>query len=452
MEYRIQVFHFNGKKTHRILQNVGGPCPLLGLCNVLLLNNDIRVNQKISFIKFTDLTHCLKDHLHKLFEVNMGSKTDVDETQMANAIKNIEDCVALFPKLEEGLDINIKFSDVTDFEFTSAIAMFDNYNIRLLHGWCVDPQQEELCPIIKDKSYNEVVDFLTSDIDTDLNDAQIAAIEQQKAVVRQFLSDYQQQLTAHGLIRLHETMNENEIAIFFRNNHFSAVYKRQGHIWELVTDEGFVDADPRITWQSLSQLSGDEEFVSNTFTRISQNINQQQQMESYNNIMKQKQKGDQKETHPDGFSIEEQEAYLRKQCDESNTNVVDQNNKNETDKEAQIDKQQMEIEKQKEIERQASDDAMAQRIALEEQLGLESGELERMEREQQEAMKQIQQQQQQTKYNNNNNGMSSNPDPYGAYQQQQIHNNNNRSQPQNAKRKRKKRSRNNKGDDSCVIL
>merc|ERR1712154_20624 len=119
------------------------------------------------------------------------------------------------------------------------------------------------------------------DIDSQADDESIARIEQEKQTIRQFLSDYQQQLTAHGLFRMHEVMNENEIAIFFRNNHFSAIYKRNGHIWELVTDEGIVDADPRITWQSLSQLSGDEQFVSNKFVAIGQNINQQQQLESY---------------------------------------------------------------------------------------------------------------------------------------------------------------------------
>lgn len=189
MEYKIQLIHFKGKKTHRILQNVGGPCPLLGLCNVLLLTNDIRVNQNIKTIKFSDLTHCLKDHLQKLFEVNMGSKQGVNESQMANAIQNIEDCVKLFPKLEEGLDINVQFSDVTHFEFTPAIAMFDNYNIRLLHGWVVDPQQTELYQLVKDKSYNQVVDFLTSDIDSKLSDEQIAKTEQDKTIVRQFLND-----------------------------------------------------------------------------------------------------------------------------------------------------------------------------------------------------------------------------------------------------------------------
>ncbi len=33
----------------------------------------------------------------------------------------------------------------------------------------------------------------------------------------------------------------------------------------IVTDEGIVDADPQITWQTLSQISGDEEFVNNKF-------------------------------------------------------------------------------------------------------------------------------------------------------------------------------------------
>eukprot|EP00483_Globobulimina_turgida_P007369 UN07383 len=184
--------------------------------------------------------------------------------------------------------------------------MFDNYNIRLLHGWCIDPQDKQLYAIMHDKSYNEIVDLLTSETDSKLDDVQVAEIEQEKDMIRQFLTDYQQQLTAHGLTRMHEVMNENEIAIFFRNNHFSAIYKRQGCIWELVTDEGIVDADGRITWQSLSQLSGDEQFVSNKFNVISQNDSQQAQIESYNNTLKQQQ-----QQQAQGFSIADQDAYLQ---------------------------------------------------------------------------------------------------------------------------------------------
>eukprot|EP00484_Ammonia_sp_Unknown_P018328 CAMPEP_0197034620 /NCGR_PEP_ID=MMETSP1384-20130603/12678_1 /TAXON_ID=29189 /ORGANISM="Ammonia sp." /LENGTH=506 /DNA_ID=CAMNT_0042464569 /DNA_START=24 /DNA_END=1544 /DNA_ORIENTATION=+ len=506
MEYRIQLIYFNGKKTHRILQNVGGPCPLLGLCNVLLLNNDIRVNQTISSIKFSDLTYCLKDHLHKLFEVNMGSKTGINESEMANAIQNIEDCIKLFPKLEEGLDINIKFSDVDHFEFTPAVAMFDSYNIRLLHGWVVDPQNTALYNLVKDRSYNEVVDFLTSDQGADANDDEIAQNEQDKAVLREFLANSAQQLTAHGLFRMHEVMNDNEIAIFFRNNHFAAVYKRQGFIWELVTDEGIVDADPRITWVSLSQLSGDEVFASNKFAVISQNVNQQAQIESYNNVLKQQQENksedDQKQDQADDANNDnnanpdadddgndkhannanEQNAQENNNESTNNNNNVNDSNSNnadnngndaDNDKESQaktgfnLDEQEAYLQKQYEesnpaqnVNESTGDDAVAQQIALEQQLGLESGELERLQREQKEAMAQIEQQkkaqQQAPKIQSNQaqpqahqypNQHHNNNDSYAYAHSYEAHN-----PPQQSRKARKRNRRGRSRDDDCVIL
>ena len=433
---------------------------MLGLCNVLLLNNDIRVNQSITRIKFSDLTHCLKDHLTKLFEVNISSKSTVDETQMANAIQNIEDCVKLFPKLEQGLDINIKFSDVTDFEFTPAIAMFDSYNIRLLHGWVVDPQQIQLYHLIKDKSYNEIVDFLTSENDSKWDDEQIAKREQEKTIIRQFLNQYQQQLTAQGLIRMHEVMNDNEIAIFFRNNHFSAVYKRSGRIWELVTDQGIVDADGRITWQSLSQLSGDEQFVSNKFNLISQNRNQQVQIESYNNALKQQQQQQPQQQHNNDDDDDDD--------DDANNN---NNNDNNTINNNQDENINQDDENKKAID---LDDEMAQRLALEQQLGLKSGELEKLEQQQKEAMQQLEQQKSRqenqqkiySNYNNNNNNNNNNNayNTYNTYNNQQqyvyanaynnnYNNYNNYNNGRKLSRKeRKRRNRANKDGDDCVIL
>jgi len=320
-------------------------------------------------------------------------------------------------------------------------------------------------------SYNEIVDFLTSDIDAKADDAEIAQIEQQKVIVRQFLNDYQQQLTAHGLIRMHEVMNENELAIFFRNNHFSAVYKRQGYIWELVTDQGIVDADGRITWQSLSQLSGDEQFVSNKFNLIESNINQQQQIESYNDAMKQ-QKQQQQQSQPQGFSIAQQEAFLQKQYEQSNKEDINikENIKNDNDKN-NIDHDNDDGDNNNDNSKEdAINNAVAQRIALEEQLGLKPGELEQFEREQKEAMEQLEKQQ---NYNNNNNNnhraISSNHytnnnynDNYnnnfnnnnGSYAYTQSYDNYNHNQynNNNNKRRKKKRRNGNKDEDNCAIL
>ena len=89
---------------------------------------------------FEGLTECLQQHLERVFERDYLTKIGVTEAQVANALKNMEDCVEFFPKLEEGLDINIRFTDCDSFEFTPQVGMFDSYNVRILHGWVVDPQ------------------------------------------------------------------------------------------------------------------------------------------------------------------------------------------------------------------------------------------------------------------------------------------------------------------------
>ena len=108
------------------------------------------------------------------------------------------------------------------------------------------------------------------------------------------------------------------------------MYKRQGYIWELVTDEGIVDADPRITWVTVSQLNGDEDFASNQFQLLSGNNNQRQQFESYKQAQVQQQQQQKTQLNvpepsgpnhqsqnttdssgiPMGLSAAEQEAYI----------------------------------------------------------------------------------------------------------------------------------------------
>merc|ERR1712130_648494 len=246
--------------------------------------------------------------------------------------------------------------------------------------------------------------------------------------------------------RMHEVMNENEIAIFFRNNHFSAVYKRNGKIWELVTDEGIVDADPRITWQSLSQLTGDEQFVSNQFNVITQNINQQQQIESYNNTLAQN------NNHKNnGFSLEEQQKYLQAQFEESNHQ---KNKQNEEQKNNVIKEKEKEIKNVMESQQNVDDE----RMALEQQLGLKSGELAELEREQQKIWDDQHKMQQQDIYGRNiNHAISSThnndnvdingyprPQSHGSYAY--THNIDNYKNESRKQRKKRRKS------DDCVVL
>lgn len=49
---------------------------------------------------------------------------------------------------------------ITDFEFTRELTVFDLFNIRLVHGWIVPSDDEELVNSVGNLSYNEVVEKL----------------------------------------------------------------------------------------------------------------------------------------------------------------------------------------------------------------------------------------------------------------------------------------------------
>ena len=64
----------------------------------------------------------------------------VDEEYRVNLHRNIEDAIALLPKLTTGVDVNPRFSSIKAFEFTDETAIFDLLDISLVHGWLVDAQ------------------------------------------------------------------------------------------------------------------------------------------------------------------------------------------------------------------------------------------------------------------------------------------------------------------------
>lgn len=53
------------------------------------------------------------------------------------------------------------------------------------------------------------------------------------SIAEQFLSSTATQLTYHGLCELTSTVQEGELCVFFRNNHFSTMTKHKvaGHKW-----------------------------------------------------------------------------------------------------------------------------------------------------------------------------------------------------------------------------
>mmetsp|Transcript_31209 Transcript_31209/g.91601 ORF Transcript_31209/g.91601 Transcript_31209/m.91601 type:complete len:242 (-) Transcript_31209:226-951(-) len=60
------------------------------------------------------------------------------------------------------------------------------------------------------------------------------------------------QLSYHGLVQLHASLAEAELAVFFRNNHFATITKHGGELYLLATDVGFA-REPLVVWERRAQ-------------------------------------------------------------------------------------------------------------------------------------------------------------------------------------------------------
>jgi hypothetical protein len=220
--YAIKWIEFNKQSVPIILQNENGPCPLISICNVLLLRNDmnlINFNEKISSQALIDQ---LGNTLFSKFVPHLG---DLSE-------KNIEDSLASFDRLQYGLDVNVKFSDTKSFEYTRELDIFDLFHIGLYHGWLIDPQENELYENFSKKSYNQLIE-ISLNSQSDPNSTYLSLL------ANQFLESSASQLTYYGLSELHSSLKSNELCVLFRNNHFSTMYKNpvDKKLYVLVTDQ-----------------------------------------------------------------------------------------------------------------------------------------------------------------------------------------------------------------------
>ena len=136
-----------------ITQNENGPCPLIAIMNVLLLKGDLRLPPIMDVITADQLMEFLGDCILSNMPSNLSNGAQLNYEQ------NMMDAIAILPKLQTGLDVNVRFTSVTDFEFTPELIVFDLLRIPLYHGWLVDPVVDaEAAAAIGSCSYNQLVD------------------------------------------------------------------------------------------------------------------------------------------------------------------------------------------------------------------------------------------------------------------------------------------------------
>ncbi|KAI8805332.1 hypothetical protein BJ742DRAFT_775273 [Cladochytrium replicatum] len=280
----------NTKKIKIITQNENGPCPLLSLCNVMILRGDMELNYDAGWVTYEHLVTLLGEYLFShspTFDPHLAKRRKMTEEQLASFAQNLNDVMDLMPSLQTGLDVNVRFDSPYSFETTPSLLVFDIFSIALCHGWTVDHQDDETYRIVvRDLgSYNRVVESI---IAGDVAEVELAADAKKRAesgggpltdeeievrrkweravhegmVAKDFLHTTASQLTIHGLSLLTETLPANSYSVIFRNNHFSVVWKRSHNepLLTLVTDQGFLEA-PGVVWETLDNVEGDSMFL-----------------------------------------------------------------------------------------------------------------------------------------------------------------------------------------------
>ncbi|KAF1957432.1 hypothetical protein CC80DRAFT_491543, partial [Byssothecium circinans] len=287
-----------GIRTSPILtQNLNGPCPLLALVNALVLSTPAEIETALVETLRTREQVTLGLLLDAVFDELMSGRRG----GAAQELPDVSELYKFLLLLHTGLNVNpmfVKDPDATDgtsaltpalaqqtggFENTRDMKLYRTFNIPLMHGWLPEPGSDAYLAfdrIAKSYETSQYVQFQEEELDAKLQtDDALTPDEQQLFTdihaIKEFLNLWPTQLTAYGLKTVRENLQPGQVAILFRNDHFSTLYKdpRTEQLVTLVTDQGYSTHD-EIVWESLVDVNGQgSELFSGDFRPVGGNSN-----------------------------------------------------------------------------------------------------------------------------------------------------------------------------------
>ncbi|KAH0346417.1 hypothetical protein KCU84_g8938, partial [Aureobasidium melanogenum] len=174
--------------------------------------------------------------------------------------------------LHTGMNVNPRFVAAQNapqgqpgsFDETKEMRLYSAFEMPLFHGWVPLPNSSAYEAFDRSaKTFDDALNIETAqaELEHKLGTDGLSAQEQQMfediIFIKEFLTNYPTQLTDHGLKLITDFLKPGQIAILFRNDHFSTLYKhpRSGTLMNLVTDAGYSSHD-EIVWESLVDVSG----------------------------------------------------------------------------------------------------------------------------------------------------------------------------------------------------
>ena len=287
----------NPRRSPIMVQNANGPCPLLALVNALVLTTP------------SDVTTALVETLRVREQVSLGLLLDavIDELMSGRRrgsggiLPDVSELYTFLVTLHTGMNVNPRFVPSKEsavnlmdapfdiptslnesrraggFENTREMRLYSTFSIPLIHGW-IPPRNHPAFAALKRtaETYEDAqnIMFREEELEEKFQRQGLSPEEQlileDIASVKYFLSSTATQLTGYGLDTVTETLAPGSVAIFFRNDHFSTLYRhpKSGQLLTLVTDMGYAGHD-EVVWESLVDVSGEGcEFFAGDFRPV----------------------------------------------------------------------------------------------------------------------------------------------------------------------------------------
>ncbi len=276
--YLVKQINFGVLRVSIVLQDRDGPCPLIAIANTLLLRGSIGLPHNQPTVSHNALVRILRDYALQINRVPDDASPEVRANIKANVDASVR--VLCSYKMRRGLLINPSLTSVSSFEFTPEIGVFDLFRIRTLHGWVVGPGD---APALRDffhgRTYNQVLDALAylqhvydlsagstvtrdeeEEDDDEIRPSTIRrspsrtgdeyGTQEQASLAMVWFAQHRSQLTHCGVGELERAVSENEIAILFRNNHFSTMICHNGKLYTLMSAAAYSEC-PHYVWHRV---------------------------------------------------------------------------------------------------------------------------------------------------------------------------------------------------------
>ncbi|OAA55842.1 hypothetical protein SPI_08049 [Niveomyces insectorum RCEF 264] len=294
----------NPRVSPILLQNANGPCPLVALVNALTLTtpadsttalvDTLRSREQVSLALLLDA----------VFDELMSSRRTSDERELPD----VDELYKFLKGLHTGMNVNPRFIPTPEvvkafrrtslvhlhpterddaipgtFEDTREMQLYATFNIPLIHGWLPAPADADAAYGALSRraaSYEDVQNLLFREEELEeklsipgggggLTDEE-QSLYQDILEIKGFLHVFATQLTPFGLDVITKAMMPGSVAILFRNDHFSTLYRHPQtlQLLLLVTDAGYASHD-EVIWESLVDVNGEHtEFFSGDFRLV----------------------------------------------------------------------------------------------------------------------------------------------------------------------------------------